>query len=372
VPSGPPAAPAATASGPPGPPAPLAWPWPPAAPAEPGGTALPPAPPVPHRVVTLALPGVILLDLAAPTHLFGHCGHPWYSYAVAAPEPGPLTSSTGLDIMAPHGLGVLATADTIVVPGTEILDRPPQPVLAALSAAAARGARIMSVCTGAFVLAYAGLLDGRRAATHWGWATDLARQFPAVTVDPAVLYVDEGQILTSAGVAAGLDLCLHVIRRDYGADLAARLARRTVVAPHRDGGQAQFIRHPVPAASGAGGAHGAGGPGLAATRAWALENLDADLSVAVLARRAGVSTRTFARRFRAETGTTPAQWLLDQRVLAARQLLERTGLPIEQIAVRSGFSTAAALREHFARRVATTPTAYRRAFRLAAPAARPA
>jgi transcriptional regulator GlxA family with amidase domain len=185
-----------------------------------------------------------------------------------------------------------------------------------------------------------------------------------------VLYVDEGQILTSAGVAAGLDLCLHVVRRDYGADLAARLARRTVVAPHRDGGQAQFIRHPVPAANGAGGAHG--GPGLAATRAWALENLGADLSVAVLARRAGVSTRTFARRFRAETGTTPAQWLLDQRVLAARQLLERTGLPIEQVAVRSGFSTAAALREHFARRVATTPTAYRRAFRLAAPAARPA
>jgi transcriptional regulator GlxA family with amidase domain len=188
-----------------------------------------------------------------------------------------------------------------------------------------------------------------------------------VTVDPAVLYVDEGQILTSAGVAAGLDLCLHVIRRDYGADLAARLARRTVVAPHRDGGQAQFIRHPVSTASGA-----SGSPGLAATRAWALENLGADLSVAVLARQAGVSTRTFARRFREETGTTPAQWLLDQRVLAARQLLERTGLPVEQVAVRSGFSTAAALREHFARRVATTPTAYRRAFRLAAPAAGPA
>jgi transcriptional regulator GlxA family with amidase domain len=317
--------------------------------------------------VTLALPGVILLDLAAPTHLFGHCGHPWYSYAVAGPEPGPLTSSTGLDIVAGGGLSLLGTADTVVVPGTEILDRPPGSVLAALRAAAARGARIMSVCTGAFVLAYAGLLDGRRAATHWGWAAALARQFPAVTVDPAVLYVDEGQILTSAGVAAGLDLCLHVIRRDYGADLAARLARRTVVAPHRDGGQAQFIRHPVSTASGA-----SGSPGLAATRAWALENLGADLSVAVLARQAGVSTRTFARRFREETGTTPAQWLLDQRVLAARQLLERTGLPVEQVAVRSGFSTAAALRDHFARRVATTPTAYRRAFRLAAPAAGPA
>ena len=173
-------------------------------------------------------------------------------------------------------------------------------MLAALQAAAARGARIMSVCTGAFVLAYAGLLDGRRAATHWGWAAALARRFPAVTVDPAVLYVDEGQILTSAGVAAGLDLCLHVIRRDYGADLAARLARRTVVAPHRDGGQAQFIRHPVSAVSGANGS-----PGLAATRAWALENLGEDLSVAVLARQAGVSARTFARRFREETGTTP-------------------------------------------------------------------
>jgi len=349
---------------------PPTWSWPPATPAEPGGTALPPAPPAPHHVVTLALPGVILLDLAAPTHLFGHCGHPWYSYAVAGPEPGPLTSSTGLDIIARSGLGLLTTADTIVVPGTEILDRPAEPVLAALRDAAARGARIMSVCTGAFVLAYAGLLDGRRAATHWGWAADLARQFPAVTVDPAVLYVDEGQILTSAGVAAGLDLCLHVIRRDYGADLAARMARRTVVAPHRDGGQAQYIRHPVPVAVGTG-ADGRA-PDLAATRAWALAHLSEDLSVAVLSRRAGVSTRTFARRFRQETGTTPAQWLLEQRVLAARQLLERTGLPIEQVAVRSGFSTAAALREHFARRVATTPTAYRRAFRLAAPAAGPA
>jgi AraC family transcriptional activator FtrA len=308
---------------------------------------------------------VILLDLAAPAHLFGHCGHPWYSHAVAGPQPGPVTSSTGLDIVAAGGLELLGSADTIVVPGSEILDRPAEPVLAALREAAGRGARVMSVCTGAFVLAWAGLLDGRRAATHWGWAAVLARRFPAVTVDEAVLYVDEGQILTSAGVAAGLDLCLHVIRRDFGADLAARLARRTVVAPHRDGGQAQFIRHPVTAPGRAGGTSGS--PGLAATRAWALDHLSDDLSVAVLARRANVSTRTFARRFREETGTTPAQWLLAQRVLAARQLLERTGLPIEQVAIRSGFSTAAALREHFARRVATTPTAYRRAFRLATP-----
>jgi transcriptional regulator GlxA family with amidase domain len=310
---------------------------------------------VAHRVVALALPSVVLLDLAAPAHLFGHCGGALYGFAVAGARRGPVVTSTGLEIVAPGGLELLASADTIVVPGTEDGRAPSAEVRAALRAARDRGARIMSVCTGAFVLAHAGLLDGLRATTHWAAAGPLAEQFPLVTVDPAVLYVDEGQILTSAGVAAGLDLCLHVIRRDHGADVAARIARRTVVAPHRDGGQAQFIRRPRGAADGP--------AGLAATRAWALERLGEPLSVPVLARQAGVSPRTFARHFRAETGTTPARWLLDQRVLAARQLLERTSLSVEQVAARSGFSTPAALREHFSRQVATTPTAYRRAFR---------
>jgi AraC family transcriptional activator FtrA len=316
---------------------------------------MPTASPQAHRVVALALPSVVLLDLAAPTHLFGHCGGPRYSYVVAGATRGPVATSTGLEIVAPGGLELLATADTIVVPGTEDGLPPSAGVRDALRAARDRGARIMSVCTGAFTLAHAGLLDGRRATTHWAMARQLAEQFPLVTVDPAVLYVDEGQILTSAGVAAGLDLCLHVIRRDHGADVAARIARRSVIAPHRDGGQAQFIRRRTDPAAGA--------AGLAATRAWALERLAEPLSVPALARHAGVSPRTFARHFRAETGTTPARWLLDQRVLAARQLLERTPLSVEQVAARSGFSTPAAMREHFSRQVATTPTAYRRAFR---------
>lgn len=328
--------------------------------------ALDPASPGrPHRVVALALPSVLLLDLAAPTHLFGHCGAPHYAFALAGATAGPVATSTGIELLARHGLEALTEADTIVVPGIAEHDSaPPTAVLTALRAAADRGARIMSVCSGAFVLAHAGLLDGRRATTHWHEAPLLAAAFPRVTVDPAVLYVDEGQILTSAGVAAGLDLCLHVIRRDHGAALAARFARRTVVAPHRDGGQAQFVPRPV-----AGGGLGfdaegrAIASGLEPTRVWALERLSEPLDVATLARHACVSPRTFARRFREETGTTPAQWLLDQRTLAAQALLERTDLPVEQVAQRSGFGSAASLRQHLGRRARTTPTAYRRAFR---------
>jgi AraC family transcriptional activator FtrA len=311
-----------------------------------------------HRVVALALPGVILLDLAAPAHLFGHCGAPHYSFAVAGLRAGPVPTSTGFDVVAPRGLSALRRADTIVVPGCTRPSVASSSALAAIVRAHRRGTRLMSICTGAFVLAQAGLLDGRRATTHWASTDELARRYPDVTVAPDVLYVDEGSVLTSAGVAAGLDLCLHVIRRDHGAALAARLARRTVVAPHRDGGQAQFVDRPIDTD-----APGAGS--LEPTRQWALAQLDQPLGVASMARRACMSPRTFARRFRQETGTSPGQWVLEQRTRAAQALLESTDLPVEHVAQRCGFGSAATLRTHFGRRVSTTPTGYRRTFRSA-------
>ncbi len=313
-----------------------------------------------HRVVALALPGVLALDLAAPAHVFGQCGAPDYEFALAGAVAGPVTTSTGFDLVAPCGPDALLTADTVVVAGSSEIVPPEPAVIEALRQAAAGGARIASICTGAFALAYAGLLDGKRATTHWSESARLAATFPAVTVDPAVLYVDEGDILTSAGVAAGLDLCLHIVRRDLGAERAAEIARRMVVSPHRDGGQAQFLRRPIDAAD-------EGGPraaGLQATRAWALEHLTERLTVERLARHAAVSPRTFARRFVEEAGTTPAQWLLEQRTRAAQELLEHTDIPVEDVAVRSGFGGSAALREHLRRRLHTTPTAYRRAFRM--------
>jgi transcriptional regulator GlxA family with amidase domain len=323
---------------------------------RPGGAGA--STPGPHRVVALALEDVVLLDLAAPTHLFGHCGAPYYAFALAAVTPGAVRSSTGLEVLAPHGLDELERADTVVVAGIGP-DTDPEGFAAAAGAVASahrNGARVMSICTGAFVLAEAGVLDGRRATTHWNSTERLAARYPRVTVDPSVLYVDGGSVLTSAGVAAGLDLCLHVIRRDHGAALAAQIARRTVVAPHRDGGQAQFLQRPMGDAAQAGGS-------LESTRAWALDRLDARLDVVTLARQACMSPRSFARNFRLETGTTPAQWVSDQRTRAAQSLLETTDLPVEHVAARTGFGSATTLRTHFGRRLATTPTAYRRAFR---------
>src|SRR5881409_32007 len=308
-----------------------------------------------QRVVALALDRVVAFDLATPAQVFGHNGGSRYRFALAGVSPGPVATSTGFAVVADHGVEALADGDTIVVPGYDDVDAvPPPAALDALRAAHARGARVVSICTGAFALAHAGLLDGRRASTHWRAAALLAERFPDVDVDPNVLYVDGGDVLTSAGVAAGIDLCLHIVRRDHGAEVAARMARRIVVAPHRDGGQAQFVERPV-----------AEEPreGLAATRAWALERVHRPLDVRALAAHANISGRTFARRFRAETGTTPLQWLLGQRVLEARRLLERTDLPVEDVEQRAGFGTAASLREHFARATATTPTAYRRSFR---------
>lgn len=317
----------------------------------------PRASPEPHRVVALALDGVVLLDLAAPTHLFGHCGAPHYSLTLAGMEAGPVGTSTGFHVVAPFGVEALARADTVVVPGIALHGDPDaiSAAAAAIAQAHANGIRVMSICTGAFVLAEAGVLDGRRATTHWASADELARRYPRVSVDPSVLYVDEGAVLTSAGVAAGLDLCLHVIRRDHGAIVAGAIARRTVVAPHRDGGQAQFVQRPIDDP-------GDAGRSLEPTRAWALSRLREPLDVDRLARQACMSPRSFARHFRLQTGTTPAQWILDQRTRAAQHLLESTDLPVEHVAAESGFGSAGTLRAHFGRRLATTPTAYRRAF----------
>ncbi len=287
-----------------------------------------------HRVVALALPNVVAFDLSVPAQVFGRYEGP-YAFEACAQRRGRVPTTTGFSVHVERGLEALADADTVIVPG---FDPPawelPRPVLAALRAAHERGARVGSICTGAFALAAAGLLDGRRATTHWAYAQRLARMYPEVEVDPGVLYVDEGDVVTSAGVAA--------------------IARQIVVAPHRDGGQAQFVDAPLPAAD---------ERGLARTRAWALDRLRDPLTVAAMARHAGCSERTFARRFRSETGTTPLRWLLHERVLHARRLLEATDLPVEDVACEAGFGTAASLRTHFRRSTATSPLAYRRTFR---------
>ncbi len=311
-----------------------------------------------HQVMALALPEIVAFDLAIPAQVFGHPDEQErYSFTLCAAEPGLVPSTTGYSIQATCGLEALASADTIVVPGYAPHEPPAPPVTEALRAAAERGARVVSVCTGAFALAAAGLLDGLRATTHWKDADELAARYPAVDVDPDVLYIDAGQIMTSAGVAAGVDLCLHLVRVDYGEQAAARIARRMVVAPHRDGGQAQYLQRPVPS-------HGTG---LAGTCAWALQQLAEPVSVTAMARHAGWAPRTFARRFLAETGTTPLRWLTAQRLREARRLLEVTDLPIDQVAVHCGLGTAANLRLHLTRDAATTPTAYRRTFRGPAP-----
>ncbi|HXA29413.1 MAG TPA: helix-turn-helix domain-containing protein [Candidatus Angelobacter sp.] len=286
-------------------------------------------------------------------------GLPRFDFALCAGEPPPLRTSSGFVVDTPHGLERLATADLIVVPGWRVDSPtpPPEAALQALRDAHQRGARIVSVCSGAFVLAAAGLLDGRRATTHWRYAATLAQRHPRIELTPDVLYVDEGSVLTSAGTAAGIDLCLHIVRTEFGADVANRIARRMVIPPHREGGQAQYVETPVP--------DGARDDALGDTLSWALAHLDGDISVQVLARRAHMSPRTFVRRFAASFGGTPHQWLLAQRITQARRLLETTDVSIDEVARRAGFGSAAALRLHFARRLATSPLAYRRTFRSA-------
>jgi transcriptional regulator GlxA family with amidase domain len=307
-----------------------------------------------HRVVALVIPQVVAFDLSIPAQIFGHAEErERYDFAICTEHPGEIATTTGFSIQVELGLDALADADTVVVPGYMPIDLPPPAVSEALAAAAVRGARMASVCIGAFGLAAAGLLDGRRATTHWEHAPALAARFPAVRVNPDVLYIDEGQVLTSAGVAAGIDLCLHMIRADYGAAIAGDVSRRMVAAINRSGGQAQFIPRELPDRESS----------LAATCEWAIAEMQRPLTVADLAAHAHFSNRTLARRFVEETGMAPMRWLSVQRVLEARRLLEATDLPIEEVALRCGLGTAANLRVHLARELDITPTGYRQAFR---------
>lgn len=303
--------------------------------------------------------GCLTFDLAVPCEVFGwdrsYTGAQWYEFRVVAADPPPVRTVTGFTIDTPHGLDALTTADTIIVPGWSDPDvRPSSDLVDALRAAHRRGARIASICIGAFVLAEAGLLDGRPATTHWAYADRFRERFPAVRLDPKVLYVDDGDVLTSAGTAAGMDLCLHIVRLDHGARVANDVARMVVMPPHREGGQAQYIEQPV-AAPGR-------GSELHATVEWALSHLGEPLTVTHLARHAAMSPRTFARRFLQATGVTPGEWLLEQRLGLARRLLESSDQGVDQIAMGCGFGSAATLRHHFAKRLHTTPRAYRATF----------
>ncbi|USQ95750.1 transcriptional regulator FtrA [Caulobacter sp. RL271] len=310
------------------------------------------------KVVALVYDGLRTFEFGSAVELFGlprpEMGPNWYTFATAAIEQGPLRGLGGVQVIADGGLDLVEQAGTIIVAGWRGADKPvPQPVIEALQKAHASGARVMSICSGVFVLAAAGLLKGRRATTHWHDVDTLRVRYPDIDVVPDVLYVDEGDILTSAGSAAGLDLGLHLIRRDFGPRAANIVARRLVVPPHRDGGQAQLIQEPVPDAL----ESSRLSPILDRMRA----NLGREHTVKALAEAAGMSSRTFLRRFEAATGTTPARWLLAERLARARDLLETTPAGVEQIAHAVGFR-AAALRRHFRARFATTPRVYRARF----------
>jgi transcriptional regulator GlxA family with amidase domain len=310
-----------------------------------------------HTVAILVLDHVVPFDMAAPMEVFGRARLPdgRRPYRVRLCGASPEIRSDGFGLTVPYGLEALADADTVVVPGcSERAPAPPPRALAALREAADAGTRIASVCSGAFVLAAAGLLDGLRATTHWVAAAELARRHPAVKVDPDVLYVDNGQILTSAGAAASLDMCLHMVRGDLGSAVAADAARMSVMPLEREGGQAQFIVHeqpPVPR-----------GSTLEPVLEWIEDNLAGEITLAMLAARCGMSERTFSRRFREQTGTTPLQWLLRARVRRAQYLLENSDRPVERIAQQAGFGSPTAFRDRFRRVVGTTPQAYRSAF----------
>lgn len=309
-----------------------------------------------RSVAALVLPHVAPFELGVACEVFGidrtDTGGPAFDFRLVTPQPGRVPTKLGFELVVEQSLDAAEGVDLLVVPaygGDAALD---PAALELIRATHARGAWVLSVCSGAFALGRAGLLDGRRCTTHWMYTDQLAARFPAATVDPGVLYVEDRRVVTSAGTAAGVDACLHLVRRELGAGAASAIARRMVVPPHRDGGQAQFIDAPVPQCSGP----------LAEVLAWAEQHLADDLSVTVLARRALMSERTFARRFRAEVGTTPAAWVARLRLHRAQELLERTDLSVEEIAQQAGFGAAAALRHHFAQALDTSPQSYRRTF----------
>ena len=312
-----------------------------------------------RKVVAIAFDRLTFFEFGIAVEIFGLPRpelDPWYGFSVCPAEPGPLRALGGLQLTTDRkGLRSLATAGTIIVPGwRDVNEHPPVALIEALRRANERGARVLSFCSGAFVLAAAGLLNGRDATTHWRYARQLEEMYPQVRVNPNVLYVDDGDVLTAAGSAAGIDLCLHLVRRDFGAETANIVARRLVVPPHREGGQAQFIASPLTACS---------DDGLANFLDWLTSNFADEHTVESMAARANMSPRTFARRFREQTGTTPARWLSQQRVKHAQHLLETTDLGMDQLAASCGLSSAQLLRFHFHRVVGSTPTAYRRAFR---------
>jgi AraC family transcriptional activator FtrA len=311
-----------------------------------------------HRVVALVRPPQSTFELGCAAEVFGvaRTGVPVrYSFTVCTEEPGAVATLAGYRMLVADGLAALEEADTVIVPGWLPVGEPPSDaVVTALRRARERGARVASICSGAFALAHAGLLDGRRATTHWARVAELAEGFPAVRVDPDVLYVDDGEVATSAGAGAGIDLCLHLVRADQGAGYAASVARSMVMPPHREGGQLQYSAPPSAAQLDG---------SLAPLLEWATGRLDEPVGVAELAARAGVSPRTLARRFGEQLGTSPGHWLLAQRITKARELLESSDLPLDAVARRSGLSSAVNLRRRFLGALGTTPGAYRRAFR---------
>lgn len=318
----------------------------------------------PHKIAVLALDGVVAFDIGTPPQIFHSArdqqNRRLYQVQICTPGGRPVRSAAGFTVTPDHGLDLLAQAGTVLVAGVQ--DHAPvlidgtldTSVSEALQAAALRGARVMSTCTGAFILAAAGLLNHRRATTHWAHADDFRQLFPEVDLDPNVLFVDDGNILTSAGVGAGVDLCLQVVRDDHGSEVANMAARRCVVPAWRPGGQAQYIVRPIPQVTDA---------STAPARAWALEHLHEPLDLRMLAVHARMSVRTFTRRFREETGMSPGKWIIQQRVERARHLLETTELVIDQVARHSGFGTAAALRQQMSATLGVPPSAYRTTFR---------
>jgi len=315
---------------------------------------------VPRRIRNVAVPvldGVFAFELGVLCEVFGTArpddpSLPDFDFALCTETPGPVRVHSGFDLVVEDDFSRLDEADLVAVPAISREEPMPEGLLEGLRRAVDRGAQVMSVCSGAFILGEAGLLDGRECTTHWTHAGELADRFPEARVNPDVLYVDSDGVLTSAGTAAGIDASLHLIRREFGTTVANTLARRMVTPPHREGGQRQYVDQPVPCE----------GDTLSDTLEWILGHLAEDMTVEQLAARAHLSPRTFARRFRAETGTTPLQWLTDQRILHARRLLEETAQPVEVVADLVGFGSASVLRHHFTRRVGTTPQSYRRTF----------